>query len=58
MIEIRFESDQKVQPLLRPAIAFRSLRGDECLICIFRERGCVQGERRARHDKFGERLRG
>jgi hypothetical protein len=56
MIEIRFKSDQKVRPLLRPAIALGSLRGDECLICIFRKRGCVQGERRARHDKLGERL--
>jgi hypothetical protein len=56
MIEIRFKSDQKVRPLLRPSIAPRSLRGDECLICILRKRGCVQGERRARHDKLGERL--
>jgi hypothetical protein len=45
MIEIRFESDEKVRPLLRSAIALLSLRSDECLICIFRKRGCVQGER-------------
>ena len=56
MIEIRFKSDQKVRPLLRSAIALLSLRSDECLICIFRKRGCVQGERRARHDKLRERL--
>src|SRR6267154_3009328 len=56
MIKIRFKSDQKVRPLLRPAIALRSLRGDKCLICILRKRSCVQGECRARHDKLGERL--
>jgi hypothetical protein len=56
MIEIRFKSDQKVRPLLRPGIALRSLRRDECLIRIFRKRGRVQGECRARHDKLGERL--
>ena len=56
MIEIRFKSDQKVRPLLRPAIALGSLHGDECLVCIFRKRGCVQGERRARNDKLGEGL--
>ena len=56
MIEVRFKSDQKVRPLLRPAIALRSLRGDKCLICIFRKRGRVQRECRARHDKLGERL--
>ena len=56
MIEVRFKSDQKVRPLLRPAIALLSLRGNECLICVFRKRGRVQGECRARHDKLGERL--
>ena len=56
MIEIRFKSDQKVRPLLRPAIAPWSLRGDERLIRIFRKRGRVQGECRARYDKLGERL--
>jgi hypothetical protein len=56
MIKIRFKPDQKVRPLLRPAIALRSLRGDECLIRIFRKRGCVQRECRARNDKLGERL--
>ena len=56
MIEIRFKSDQKVRSLLRPAIDLLSLRGDERLIRIFRKRGCVQGECRARHDKLGERL--
>jgi hypothetical protein len=56
MIEIRFKSDQKVRPLLRPGIALRSLRRDERLIRIFRKRGRVQGECRARHDKLGERL--
>lgn len=56
MIEIRFKSDEKVRPLLRSAIALLSLCSDECLICIFRKRGCVQSERRARYDKLGERL--
>jgi len=56
VIEIRFKSDQKIRPLLRPGIALCSLYGDECLVCIFRKRGRVQGECRARHDKFGERL--
>jgi len=56
MIEIRFKSGQKVRPLFRPAIALHSLCGDERLICIFRKRGCVQGECGARHNKLGERL--
>lgn len=56
MIEIRFKSDQDVRPLLRSTIALRSLRGNECLIRIFREGSRVQGKRRARHDELRERL--
>jgi hypothetical protein len=45
MIKIRFESDQKVRPLLRSTVAFRGFRGNESLVCIFRKGGCVQSER-------------
>ena len=41
MIEIRFESDQKVQPLLRPGIIFRGLCRNKRFISIFREGGRV-----------------
>jgi len=56
MIEIRFESDQKVRPLLRPGITFWGLCRSERFISIFREGGRVQGKGRACHDEFGECL--
>ncbi len=56
MIEIRFESNQKVRSLLCSTIAFGGLRGNECFIRIFRKGGRVQGERRACHDELGECL--
>ena|SRR6267142_197836 len=56
MIEIRFESDQKVGPLLRSSIAFRGLRSNERLIRIFGKGECVQSERRACHNELGECL--
>ena len=56
MIEIRFEPDQKVRPLLRPGITFWGLCRSERFIGIFREGERVQGEGRACHDEFGECL--
>lgn len=56
MVEICFESDQKVGAFLRPNVAFWCLRGNEGFIRIFRKRGCVQGERGARHNELGKSL--
>ena len=58
MIEIRFKSDQKVRPFLRSAITLWSLGCEESLVCIFRKGGRIQSERRASHNKLGERLSG
>ena len=44
MIEIRFESDQKVRPLLRPDITFMGLCRREGFISVFRERDSIQGK--------------
>jgi len=56
MIEICFESDQKVRPLLRPDITFRGLCHSERFISIFRKGGRVQSKGRACHDELGECL--
>jgi len=56
MIEIRFKSDQKVRPFLRTTITLWSLSSEERLVCIFREGGRIQGERRACHNELGERV--
>jgi hypothetical protein len=56
MIEIRFESDQKVRPFFRSTVTLRSLRSKKCLVRIFRKGGRVQSERRACYDKLGECL--
>jgi hypothetical protein len=56
VIEICFKSNQKVRALLRSNVTLWCLRSNEGLVRIFRKRGCVQGERRARHNQLGESL--
>ena len=56
MVEIRFKSNQKVGAFLSPNVTFWCLRSNEGFVRIFRKRGCVQGERRARYNKLGKSL--
>jgi len=56
MIEIHFESDQKVRLLLRTGITFWGHCRSERFISIFCEGGRVQGKGQACHDEFGECL--
>ena len=56
VIKICFKSNQKVRALLRSNVALWCLRSNEGLVRVFRERGCIQGERRACHNQLGESL--
>lgn len=56
MVEICFKSNQKVGAFLRPDVTLWCLRSNKGLVRIFRKRGCIQGERRARHNELRESL--